>query len=618
MKENRIIMRKKIIISAAAIGLALFFGAFLTHNLYAEDACSINKVNDPLLCGTPRSDEEVAIMQSVESTLNVIYLWIGIISVIVIIIGGINYMTSVGDTNKIRLSKNIIFYTICGLIVTLAAFAITNLVLDAIEGATSVQDRSDGSGSNIPLGEERYKVRAIDAISRTSLIVGQTITIKARVIPDYAKDHNLTYKSSDNSIAVVDQSGLVKAKKEGKATITISSNDGPSKEVAVTVLKPIPVTSIKIDKSSVTLKKNKVVTVQATPYPTNATDKTLIWASENTKVAMVDQTGKIKGISYGDTIVTITARNKTEVAVHDNGITLSAATLAANENTVVAKVKVTVESEYYACQPATSTKKFSGNLNIRSITMKYLEPRAKDFYYSNFSGKINEFGGYTSYVKKLGGIHTMYAGKNKKIKTKSACDFQAAAEYAYGLWMVYGVDYDNGSTYHRWGDETADQSDAYWKGSGSRYAGAGYGYKDIDTNLSEDPDKFRTNCNYSCDAMTQKTDLYFVTNLCTSWRSGPSKSPVGKITNTAQLQVGDMLHYFRDGDWKHVAVVGEVYSDYIITYDGGGRFISSKQYKKKIKRGGSMLNGTTYSSYDYWFGVRLWKIDQSRTLEGLR
>ena len=46
--------------------------------------------------------------------------------------------------------------------------------------------------------------------------------------------------------------------------------------------------------------------------------------------------------------------------------------------------------------------------------------------------------------------------------------------------------------------------------------------------------------------------------------------------------------------------------------------ISSKQYKKKIKRGGSMLNGTTYSSYDYWFGVRLWKIDQSRTLEGLR
>ena len=316
--------------------------------------------------------------------------------------------------------------------------------------------------------------------------------------------------------------------------------------------------------------------------------------------------------------MTITARNKTEVAVNDSGITLSAATLAANENTVVAKVKVSVESEYYACQSATSTKKFSGDLNIRSITMKYLEPHAKDFYYSNFSGRINELGGYTSYVKKLGGIHTMYAGKDKKIKTKSACDFQAAAEYAYGLWMVYGVDYDNGSTYHRWGDETADQSDAYWKGSGSRYAGAGYGYKDIDTNLSEDPGRFRTNCNYSCDAMTQKTDLYFVSNLCTSWRSGPSKSPVGKITNTAQLQVGDMLHYFRDGDWKHVAVVGEVYSDYIITYDGGGRFISSKQYKKKIKRGGSMLNGTTYSSYDYWFGVRLWKIDQSRTLEGLR
>ena len=138
MKENRIIMRKKFIISAAAIGLTLFFEALLAHNLYAEDACSINKVNDPLLCNTSRSDDEVAITQSVESTLNVIYLWIGIISVIVVIIGGINYMTSVGDANKIRQSKNIIFYAICGLIVTFAAFAITNLVLDAIEGATSV------------------------------------------------------------------------------------------------------------------------------------------------------------------------------------------------------------------------------------------------------------------------------------------------------------------------------------------------------------------------------------------------------------------------------------------------------------------------------------------------
>ena len=411
------------------------------------------------------------------------------------------------------------------------------------------------------------------------------------------------------------------AKKEGKVTIKISSSDGLTKEVAVAVLKPIPVTSIKLSQSSVTLKKNKSIVVQATPYPTNATDKTLIWESQNKKIATADRMGRIKGISYGDTTVTVTARNQTEVAMNDkNYVTLTAAnaTLAAETNKVVATINVAVQSEYYACQSGTSNKNFSGNLDIRDIVMTYLRPHAKDFYYSNFSGRINELGGYTTYVKSLGGIHTMYAGKDKKIKTKSACDFQTAAEYAYGLWMVYGVDYDNGSTYHRWGDETKDQSDAYWNGSGARYAGAGYGYKDIDTNLSEDPSRFRTNCNYSCDAMTQKTGLWFVTNLCTSWWSGPSRSPVGKITNTAQLQVGDMLHYFRDGDWKHVAVVGEVYNDYIVIYDGGGRFISSKQYKKKIKRGGSMLNGTTYSSYDEWFGVRLWNIDQSKTLEGLR
>ena len=180
-------MKKKKVIAGIIVGLALLCGFLFSPNLYAEDACSISGVTDPLLCGKPRSDEEVALMQSVESTLNVIYLWIGIISVIVIIIGGINYMTSRGDASKIRQSKGIILYAICGLIVTLAAFALTNLVLDAIEGTTRIEDRSDGSGSNIPLGEGRYKVRAIDSISKTSLVVGQSMTIKARVIPDYAK-----------------------------------------------------------------------------------------------------------------------------------------------------------------------------------------------------------------------------------------------------------------------------------------------------------------------------------------------------------------------------------------------------------------------------------------------
>jgi multisubunit Na+/H+ antiporter MnhB subunit len=43
-------------------------------------------------------------------------------------------MTALGDAAKIQRAKNAIIYAIIGLIVTLAAFAITNLVINALEG----------------------------------------------------------------------------------------------------------------------------------------------------------------------------------------------------------------------------------------------------------------------------------------------------------------------------------------------------------------------------------------------------------------------------------------------------------------------------------------------------
>ena len=69
----------------------------------------------------------------------------------------------------------------------------------------------------------------------------------------------------------------------------------------------------------------------------------------------------------------------------------------------------------------------------------------------------------------------------------------------------------------------------------------------------------------------------------------------------------------------HVALVGEVYKDYIVMYDGGSRWQSGYNYKITIKRE-NQSNGRlpgTYSSYCNWYAFRPWKIDQSETLGGL-
>ena len=617
-----IIMKRLRVFVLAAILMAAFC-LIPIHNTYADDPCSVAGYSDPLVCGTPNSDEELAVINKVRQVLNVVYLWIGIIAVIFIVVGGFLFMTSRGDPSKVQRGKSTVLYSICGLIVTLSAFAITSFTIGALEGRTNGSVAREGDSGDPYSSENRSKVRAIRAIDHTSVIAGQKITIKATVVPDYAKNKKITYKSSDPSTASIDNKGNLKARKEGEVTITITSEDGPKKEVKVSVLKPIPVTIIKVDKSEVKLKKGKTAVVKATALPLNASDKTLSWASADTKVATVTQNGKIKAIDSGkSTTVTVTARNMQVFAFNEspNTITLADAEATKELPKVQAKIKVTVENEFYACQGPTSDKKFSGNREIRQVTKQFITPHQKDFKWDTYDSYIRSKGGYTAYVKSLGGIFTIFAGKEKKIKVKTACDFQAAAEYTFGLFSIWGVDYDNGTTYHRWGDETNDQSDAFYSGSGNRYVDAGWGSMDIDTNLggSKYSGKRRTNCNYSCDALAQKTDLYAPQHFCSTFDGQVGMSKVGKIYDTSKLQVGDLLHFFRDDDWKHVAVVGEVYKDYIITYDGGGRFISSKIYKYKIPRGGSMINGTTYSGYDYWYGTRVWNIDQSKTLEGLQ
>jgi hypothetical protein len=65
----------------------------------------------------------------VGDVLDVVYFVAGITSVIVIIIAGIMYSTSGGDSSKVTQAKNAILYAVVGLVVTLMAFAITGFII---------------------------------------------------------------------------------------------------------------------------------------------------------------------------------------------------------------------------------------------------------------------------------------------------------------------------------------------------------------------------------------------------------------------------------------------------------------------------------------------------------
>ena len=74
--------------------------------------------------GIPEANADVV----VTNILNGIYFVSGIVAVIVIIIAGLTFINSGGDSGKVAKAKNQILYEVVGLVVVISAFAITNFV----------------------------------------------------------------------------------------------------------------------------------------------------------------------------------------------------------------------------------------------------------------------------------------------------------------------------------------------------------------------------------------------------------------------------------------------------------------------------------------------------------
>ncbi len=70
--------------------------------------------------------------EDVSNIINAVIGVLGLACVVVLIIGGVNYMTSSGDAGKVKKAKDTILYAIIGLVVCVLAFAIVNFVIGTI------------------------------------------------------------------------------------------------------------------------------------------------------------------------------------------------------------------------------------------------------------------------------------------------------------------------------------------------------------------------------------------------------------------------------------------------------------------------------------------------------
>lgn len=84
-----------------------------------------------------KTSQQTDLMKILNIIINVVIGVIGFVAVVMIIVGGVQYTTSAGETAKVTKAKNTIMYGIIGLVIALLAFAIVNFVLSNIFGSSA-------------------------------------------------------------------------------------------------------------------------------------------------------------------------------------------------------------------------------------------------------------------------------------------------------------------------------------------------------------------------------------------------------------------------------------------------------------------------------------------------
>ena len=142
------------------------------------------------------------------------------------------------------------------------------------------------------------------APATANIAVGSSKTLSATVQPDTASSKGVTWYSSNESVATVNSRGIVIGVAPGTATITALTDEGGfSGTCTVTVY--VAQNAIKINSDKVTVAKGSKTVLTATITPANASDQEIIWSSDNTAVATVNQAGQINGIKKGSAVITV-------------------------------------------------------------------------------------------------------------------------------------------------------------------------------------------------------------------------------------------------------------------------------------------------------------------------
>lgn len=178
------------------------------------------------------------------------------------------------------------------LLATVTLFGMTQLV-PAKAAAKTVKAKS------VSLNKTVYTIKK-----------GKKIKLKATISPKKSTQKKIIWTSSNKKTATVTQKGIITAKKNGTAIITAKVK-GTNKKAKCKIIVGVPVTSIKLSSTSIMLTEGNSTTLKKTISPSNASVKTVTYASSNKNIVQVNQSGKLTAKKEGVAKITVKTKDGT-------------------------------------------------------------------------------------------------------------------------------------------------------------------------------------------------------------------------------------------------------------------------------------------------------------------
>lgn len=142
------------------------------------------------------------------------------------------------------------------------------------------------------------------------LDINQTLTLQDSIAPSNATNKSVYWFSSEPTVASVNVFGIVSALSEGTTSIYVKTQDGEFKDTCfITVNPPVSVSGVTVSPSIAEIYTGQTMKLMGAIAPDTATDKSVTWVSNDTTVAIVDESGLVSAVAEGVANIAVTTND---------------------------------------------------------------------------------------------------------------------------------------------------------------------------------------------------------------------------------------------------------------------------------------------------------------------